>query len=68
MTHQLLPSAAMPCLRCKKWADGIHVLSETNGGLSVEYVGACCCPICAPAEPLAEGEVLPVVGVQEELF
>lgn len=69
MTHQLLPSASMNCLRCHKWADGVHVLSETAGhSLSVEYVCANCCPACVQAPPLAEGEVRPVVGVQEELF
>ena len=69
MTHQLLPSASMNCLRCKHWTDGVHVLSETTShSLSVEYVCAHCCPHCVQAPPLAEGEVLPVVGVQEELF
>lgn len=68
MTHTMLPSASMPCHRCRKWANGIHVLSETQGGLSVEYVGACCCPVCAPAPPLPEREVGTTAGVQEELF
>lgn len=69
MTHQILNSVAMKCNRCKHWADGVHVLSETAGhSLSVEYLCTHCCPVCVQAPPLAEGEVKPVVGTQEELF
>lgn len=70
MTHQILASVAMNCLRCHKWTDGVHVLSETTGhSLSVEYVCAHCCPQCVQAPPLDEGEVRPVVDpVQEFLF
>lgn len=69
MTHQLLPTAAMPCHRCGRWSDGIHVLSETAGGaLRVEYLGACCCPQCRPAEPLPERKVGTLEGAQQTLF
>jgi hypothetical protein len=69
MTHQLLPSASMPCGRCRHWTDGVHVLSETPGAsLSVEYVCAHCCDLCRPAAPLPEREVETLQATQEDLF
>lgn len=70
MTHQFLTYVAMKCHRCKHWTDGIHVLSETTGSaLDIEYVGACCCPVCVQKPPLEENEIKPVEGaVQGGLF
>ena len=68
VTHQLLPAASMPCHRCRKWANGIHALTETGDVLTAEYVCAGCCPQCAPAPPLPEREVGTTAGVQESLF
>lgn len=62
--HIISKAVSMNCAECGKYAaDGMHQ------GEDGKWRHPECCPQCAPAPPLAEGEVRPVVDpVQEELF
>lgn len=67
--HQALPTVAMPCHKCRRYAhDGVHLATDCR------YYHPHCCPAPAcvakygKAVPLAEGEIKLVVGTQEGLF
>ena len=67
-THQRLASVAMPYPKCGEWTDGVCQVSTADSRIETGLSCAACCPVCKPAQPLAEGEVKPVVGTREELF